>query len=60
MPTAYTSRVLYHLVGSKNPDNDSQNLETLRAILKSMELRQHGRGPVWRRHAADRPGQGMR
>ena len=39
MPTSYTSRVLYHLVGSKTPDCDKQNFETLRAILKSMELR---------------------
>lgn len=39
MSTAYTSRVLYHLVGRKAPNRDEQNFEILRAILKSMELR---------------------
>jgi hypothetical protein len=36
---SYVSPVLYHLVGSTAPDNDEQNLQTLRAILRSMELR---------------------
>lgn len=39
MATAYTSRVLYHLVGRKHPHSDERNLEILRSILKSMELR---------------------
>lgn len=38
MQPAYTSRVLYHLVGSRSPENDEKNLETLRLILASMEL----------------------
>lgn len=39
MTTAYTSHVLYHLVGSKSPACHEQNFDTLRAILTSMEIR---------------------
>lgn len=35
----FVGQRLYHLVGARQPDNDSGNLETLRAILRSMELR---------------------
>lgn len=39
MPNSYTSDVLYHLVGRRDPTNDERNLKTLRAILQSMEIR---------------------
>ena len=39
MPNAYTSEVLYHLVGHRRPGDDASNLATLRAILTSMEIR---------------------
>lgn len=39
MSAPYTSRILYHLVGNRNPDDDDRNFETLRAILQSMEIR---------------------
>lgn len=39
MDNPCTSRVLYHLVGSRSPDDDACNFETLRAVLKSMEIR---------------------
>lgn len=39
MQNAYTSNVLYHLVGRRNPTNHDQNFNTLRAILRSMEIR---------------------
>ena len=39
MINPYTSRVLYHLVGRRIPQDERQNYETLRKILGSMELR---------------------
>lgn len=39
MHIPYTSRVLYHLVGSKTPADDGRNFETLRSVLRSMEIR---------------------
>jgi hypothetical protein len=39
MINPYTSRVLYHLVGRRFPQDDKRNYETLRKILRSMELR---------------------
>jgi hypothetical protein len=39
MINPYTSRVLYHLVGRRFPRDEKENYETLRKILKSMELR---------------------
>lgn len=44
----YVGQRLYHLVGSRNPEADEANFQTLCAILRSMELRtcevagQHG------------------
>lgn len=35
----YVGQRLYHLVGSRQPDADEANFETLCAILRSMELR---------------------
>lgn len=35
----YVGQRLYHLVGSRHPDSDEANLQTLCAILRSMELR---------------------
>lgn len=39
MPNSYTSEILYHLVGRRDPLDDDANLATLRAILTSMEIR---------------------
>jgi hypothetical protein len=39
MQNAYTSHVLYHLVGRQCPTDDERNFGTLRAILSSMEVR---------------------
>lgn len=39
MHKPYTSRVLYHLVGRRAPNDHERNFETLCAILKSMEIR---------------------
>ncbi|MBO9715474.1 MAG: hypothetical protein J7507_01345, partial [Pseudoxanthomonas sp.] len=35
----FVSDTLYHLVGSSRPDDDQSNLDTLCAVLRSMELR---------------------
>ena len=39
MSSAYTSEILYHLVGHGRPEDDHTNLATLRDILTSMEIR---------------------
>jgi hypothetical protein len=39
MSNSYTSEILYHLVGRRDPLDDDTNLATLRAILTSMEIR---------------------
>jgi hypothetical protein len=39
MPTPYTSRVLYHLVGNGRPSDHEKNLSVLCLILQSMEIR---------------------
>jgi hypothetical protein len=44
VPNPYTSSVLYHLVGRRAPNDNTQNLATLRAILSSMEIRTNSVG----------------
>lgn len=39
MHAPYTSRILYHLVGSEFPTHDERNFDTLLAVLHSMEIR---------------------
>lgn len=39
MSNSYTSEILYHMVGHRDPLDDDTNFATLRAILISMEIR---------------------